>query len=87
METLSETSNWYIVLAYTHTGARIGFKSFRGVGAEDEARAYFESLKERSDAHQIWVDWLSDRRWQQVAGIQRLPDGGWENIGKNILPC
>jgi hypothetical protein len=55
METLSETSNWYIVLAYTHTGARIGFKSFGGEGGKDAARAHFESLKERPDAHQFWV--------------------------------
>jgi hypothetical protein len=55
METLSETSNWYNILAYTRTGARVDFKSFRGEGAKDAARAHFESLKERPDAHQFWV--------------------------------
>jgi hypothetical protein len=69
--------DWFIAVGYSATGEQVGFRSFTGDGAKEDAKQHFEALKARPDCVEAWWAKLMNRQWEFYGMEKRSTQGEW----------
>lgn len=69
--------DWFIAVGYSAIGEQMGFKSFTGVGAKEQAHDHFESLKKRPECIEAWWAKLTNSHWEFFGMEKRSTQGEW----------